>query len=538
MKKILITLTLALSTLMAVQAQTTPYYEPPTKNELPQQWCGSGTDFAGGEAGLTAWANDYYAAGKRATVNTKKYLPMCLHLVGNTDGTNQMRPGLALDLICDLNDDYRPHNIRYWLDSIDLKILNSIWNDPPQGNSTWGSTMPTGSRKATDRVNLYFHGGGATTGLCGRYTGNAVGNGSATGLDVVNCFGSCLTRNNTTVTHEMGHYNAMPHTFYGLENNPTSTNNDTTGACRPVAIGPAAGCENYPRSGTGSNCATTGDKFCDTYPDYNPGRWSCDGNGVSCIDTHDRLIPQNRFRIDGKNYMSYADDACADHPFSQMQEDRMHAFIQSQRATLANVARVGDTISAQSVLTTPLEGQSFCTPTGIQLSWNPTPNAVYYILTIGRTASLASNFIVEEVIVRGTSYVSSKLLNNANYYWRVRPYNKVYFCTSAQASAVGSFNTKCVSTDNSIKGLKGVGIVPNPVAEDRFTINVEADEDFDTQINILSLNGQVVRDLGKHHVARGEANLEFNAFDLTNGLYMVQMQTESGVKTVRMVIAR
>ncbi len=525
MKHFLLALTLSVPFFAKAQS---PYYEPPAKANIPQQWCGSGTDFAGGEADLAAWANDYYTLGKRATVNTKKYLPTCLHLVGNTDGTNQMRPSLALDLICDLNDDYRPHNIQYWLDSIDLKILNSTWNDPPAGNSAWGSTMPTGTRKAANRVNLYFHGGGATTGLCGRYTGNAVGSGSATGLDVVNCFGSCLTRNNTTVTHEMGHYNAMPHTFYGLE----GTGNFAEGAsCGTRMTGTVA--EKYAR--TGGNCATAGDKFCDTYPDYNSDRWNCDANGESCQITSADGVD---FKINGRNYMSYANDICADHPFTQNQEDRMHTFIQSQRATLMNIPRTGDTITAQTGLLTPTDGQSFCAATGINISWTPTPNAVYYILTIGRTANLSNNFLIEEVIVRGTSYISTKLATNSTYYWRVRPYNKVYFCTTAQASVVRGFNTRCISGVESIKGLTGVSVVPNPVSEDRFSVAIEAAEDFDSQVNLLSMNGQTIRSLGKHHISKGETNLEFNVYDIPNGIYIVQMQTETGVKAMRMVIAR
>ncbi len=532
MKQFLLALTLAIP--LFVSAQEQQYFEPPKTVTPPQNWCGSGTDFAGGVQSLDAWAQDYYVLGKRATVNTKKYLPMCLHLLGNTDGTLQMRPSLALDLICDLNDDYRPHNIQYWLDSIDTKILNSTWNDPPTGNSSWGSTMPTGTRRAANRVNLYFHGGGSTTGLCGRYTGSAVGSGTNGSPDVVNCFGGCLTRNNTTVTHEMGHYNAMPHTFYGLE----GTGNFASGAtCGTQKTGTLA--EKHAR--TGGNCSSAGDRFCDTYPDYNSDRWNCDGNGESCsIISPDGVT----FKINGRNYMSYADDACADHPFTQNQEDRMHTYIQSQRASMLTVARVGDTITTQTTLAFPRADSSNCfgvtdlSTIGINLSWDATPNAKYYILQISKLPTMSSA-IIEDVIVSDTSYNTKKLLVNTNYYWRVRPYNKVYFCTSgSQTSAIRKFNTKCLNTTDNIKGLSAATIIPNPVSDERFSVSVEATEAFTTNINIINMNGQVVRELGKQRIEQGETNLDFTVNDIPNGFYMVQMQTETGVKTLRMVIAR
>ena len=102
-----------------------------------------------------------------------------------------------------------------------------------------------------------------------------VGSGQPGSPDIVNCFGNCLYRNNTTVTHELGHYLAMPHTFYGLEGSGNLSS--TCGAT-------ATSGEKHPRSGIYSNCASSGDRFCDTYPDYNSDRWNC-GAGMQHLAT-------------------------------------------------------------------------------------------------------------------------------------------------------------------------------------------------------------------------------------------------------------
>ena len=215
-KQVLIGL-LAFAPIFAI-AQSELYAPTPTNLDgKPAHWCGA-TEFAGGDAGLTAWAQQYYnPSNAQRLVNTKKYLPTALHLIANTDGTNQLRPSLALGIMCDVNDDYRSHNIQFWIDSLDFHIKNTTWNDPPTGSTAYYTAMPTSANKFANRTNVYFHGGGGNTGLCGVYHGSAVGNGTAGSPDIVDCFGSCLTRNNTTVSHELGHYLAMPHTFYGLE---------------------------------------------------------------------------------------------------------------------------------------------------------------------------------------------------------------------------------------------------------------------------------------------------------------------------------
>jgi hypothetical protein len=409
------------------QAQTA--YPTTTERPTYTHWCGS-EEFAGGEADLQVWANTYYAQpqAKSNTALPVLNLPVALYLVSKTDGSGGILPSLALGIMCDVNDDYRQHDIRFHVDSLDRNIKNDAYNDPPAGDDSYWSSMLSG-RKMANRANVYFHGGGAATQLCGVYHGTAVQSGTPGTPDVVNCFGNCLVRNNKTVTHELGHYLAMPHTFYGLESVPT--NLSPAPPCGTNVPTATAG-EKYDRSGLGSNCTNSGDRFCDTYPDYNPQRWDCGagdatlgnaGNNWSCpvnsFSSSPATYPPVKMQIDGSNYMSYANDACGN-KFTINQRDRMRTFITTRRANLTSIVVTGDTIAQQVVSETP-DGYVLAPNTplgGAELKWNKVPNARAYVVQfIGNSIGTQ---ILGEIIVYDTlctipaAYAPS---SRANIWW-------------------------------------------------------------------------------------------------------------------------
>jgi hypothetical protein len=94
-----------------------------------------------------------------------------------------------------------------------------------------------------------------------------------------------------TLTHEVGHYLGLFHTFEG-------------------------GCST-------SACHTTGDRICDTASEANP-EFGCPAGAVSCSSTPDPI----------HNYMDYTDDTCMTN-FTQEQTRRMRCTLQSYRPLLA-----------------------------------------------------------------------------------------------------------------------------------------------------------------------------------------------------------
>jgi hypothetical protein len=81
MKKLLLLCSLALPLLAA--AQTEQYAPAPVVGaEKPQHWCGA-TEFAGGEADLATWAQQYYSqpTAQQRMVNTKNCAQVSLSVL-------------------------------------------------------------------------------------------------------------------------------------------------------------------------------------------------------------------------------------------------------------------------------------------------------------------------------------------------------------------------------------------------------------------------------------------------------------------------
>jgi hypothetical protein len=482
------------------------------QSQLPT--CGS-TDFAGGVEDLDNWAHTYYAQPQTKSLGalTPMYLPTVMYLVAKTDGTGGVLPSLALAMLCDVNDDYRPHAIQFVLDSLDQTINNDAYNDPPLNSMNYYTAMLTGHKQA-NRVNLYLHGGGAATGLCGVYHGGAPSTGVVGTPDVVNCFGSCLFRGNTTMTHELGHYLAIPHTFYGLENG----NNLACGA-QATAGAPF----NDPL------CGSNGDRFCDTPPDYNPKRWTCNASGLSCtVFSTDNVAMQ----IDGTNYMSYSNDACAV-KFTINQRDRMRTFITTRRANLLAITTVGDSITQSAHLVSPVN--NYLNPLAtMQLVWNKVPNATHYMIEVFGNATQTQKLL--DVVVRDTTYLYAHPFNvstTAKRWWRVTAFNKKYFCNTPSGF---NYFAHPVGTENAIQGLSAMQIVPNPIQNNHFTIHTEAEKAVKTNLSIVDIMGRTVQNLGEYNISAGENTTDFSIENLPNGVYFVQMRSETGIKTTKIVV--
>ena len=130
----------------------------------------------------------------------------------------------------------------------------------------------------------------------------------------------------------------------------------------------------------------------------------------------------------------------------------------------------------------------------------------------------------------------SKLRNNFLYNWRVFAFNRTNFCLNWTPR--GTFYTKLVSTSNSIAGLDGLELVPNPIAGDHVKMQLSLTEAMDVNISVSNIAGQVVRSLPKTHLTEGEQSIDLDVQNLANGIYFVQLLNEKGIRTERLVISR
>ena len=137
--------------------------------------------------------------------------------------------------------------------------------------------------------------------------------------------------------------------------------------------------ERVARSGSGSNCNSAADGFCDTPSDYISYRAFCpyaqggrDPQGAQ-IDPTESLI------------MSYFADACVD-SFTANQKSAMAADILSRNWSNLAAPTPNAVVSGTSVTATaPASGSTFQLTGNVTLTWGAVPNATGYIVVLERT---------------------------------------------------------------------------------------------------------------------------------------------------------
>jgi hypothetical protein len=80
-----------------------------------------------------------------------------------------------------------------------------------------------------------------------------------------------------------------------------------------------------------------------------------------------------------------------------------------------------------------------------------------------------------------------------------------------------------------------MGVYPNP-ANDMINVNYHLPAQSQLLLNVYSMDGQLVRSEDKGTAQQGNGSLQMNVSDLAAGIYFVQLQTEHGSTTKRIVV--
>ena len=161
----------------------------------------------------------------------------------------------------------------------------------------------------------------------------------------------------TTLAHEAGHFFTLNHTFYGWE---AIDCRDYEGGPSPTSVGGWWGSDvEYETRGTGANCNTAADGFCDTPADYISYRAPCPMNNDIRDPGNNPIDP------DETNIMSYYYDQCVG-DFTQEQADAVYADIVSRGWTgFDPPASLTDLTGAEATQSFPINGDTVGIPVNI-----------------------------------------------------------------------------------------------------------------------------------------------------------------------------
>ncbi len=401
---------------------------------------------------------------------TTKYVPIKVHIVGNDKGVGYYKPDLLIASFCKINKDFSPIGVQFYIKD-EINYINNTQLSQTKDDEIYSVTD---NYKDPSSVNVFFAGSSDT--YCGVYY---------PGLDAVYIINGCQGINATTLTHELGHFFSLPHTFYEWENNTTP---------------PLSSQEKI----DGSNCRNVGDRFCDTKPDYISSRWDCN-------TIHNRIDPNGvSFSVDSSIYMNYALDACHSR-FSNEQLAAMDNNLTSRGIINQNMLMTNPAVPS---LIYPIENDSNQNAASVRLIWNKSEGASLYQLQVARLKLWETAYL--NILVKDTFY-DAKLFGNWQFNWRVKAISLSNMCGDYSDSK--SFFAKIfpiglteLSLDqNSIK------IYPNPSYGNE---SIHILSNTTCQMTVVDITGKEVY---KTEIVKGSV---FDFLPSQTGLYLFQFMLD------------
>ena len=460
-------------------------------------WCGAPTPSRAQLRTLRARPTVPYTQ-----LGTKLYVPMTLHIIGNDDCTGYYREKAAYDAFCQLQTDFEPVDIVFYL--VDIRYhCNTLYNNH-QDFGVGGDMVADYSVPNT--LNCFIT--EVAAGACAyAWPGGAI---------VLK--NSCTTKPNHTWAHEAGHYFSLPHVFLGWEG-------QTVNRLLPALTTTDDGSE--VELADGSNCLTAGDGFCDTPADYISDRWSCDTarRSQSLIDP-----TGTSFTADGNYYMSYSLDACMS-KFSLEQMTAMRDFAQSNLSNLVQLTPTPYLPVAQATLNYPIDSVVTRYDT-LTLSWQRDPNATTYIFEMSRQNSF--QLIQTTQYTSDTSITLYNLSPGKRFLWRVRAINPQFMC--APVSVIEHFFTQPLVATQQSTPLRGkLSVAPNPTKRgENALLKWENIEKETAKLQLFSIDGRLLQEKTIYPMLQAETDIDTQ--NIQAGIFIVKMQTSEGSLHQKLII--
>lgn len=446
------------------------------------------------------------------------YIPFKAHIVRAPGSNNYMQVPALLTTLCELNQKYRASGIQFYLKD----LPNYIFDGSLYYHTGWtqGNTQMT-TYNMSRVVNVHFVDLSAM-GLCGYATFPGSGAGTTLRQGGLMMSVPCSQPGNTTLAHEMGHYLALPHPFEGTSPQPQG-----------VFAERVTRNSNEPAPRLNSNCATAGDRFCDTPADFIGNRWPC--NGAAPQDTD---INGDAFRPDATLFMSYSNDNCQN-KFSAEQMNVMRYTLTGTSGgngprsyLLLPPMPAYDSVRSSTTLIEPAAGAPASPANWVYFKWTAAPNATMYYVRVVRGITLMFERWVSDTSLL---YTGPDLASNGNYSVTVRPFNPASTC--APSSPSRSFTTTTpfgLSTSGLIDQHFRVYPTVLRQGDPLFCQFSEAIEGIDAmEITVRSIQGQSVY---QNRVMEAQALQTIATEKLSPGIYTLEARAGRWSKAIKIIV--
>lgn len=469
-----------------------------------------------GTTGASEWFKwyvqhrDEFSQDRGGSDTTWLYVPVTVQITGTDEGTGYFNTELAIRDLDNMNRQYEPAYIRFYLMPGDpFRFLNSsYWND-----HGWdGGANLIQTNKLPNRLNAFV-------------VKNPAGNCGYSWMDAIVLGKNCSGVKNTTWAHEAGHHFSLPHPFLGWESETWDYNEPA-----PQFVG-----GNEVEKTDGSNCHEAGDYFCDTRPDYLNYRWSCNQDHESTTLEHDPDgVP---FRSDASLYMGYALDECASR-FTPEQIAAMRANLMTEHSSYLQITQPLQEIpDDQPVeLISPVDTQ-YVQYNNATFTWNPVPNASLYTIEVGLHETMLPSFVWQTVYNTTTLTITKNIPNNKLLYWRVRPYSEWDLSKQLAPQQVGVFRTKNFAATNDLESVVVAELTPNPVPQGTpAMLHLTSDDNMEARLQITDATGRRIY-FENVQLGIGDNLIEVPTANLNAGLYFLSLQNQLGTILKRLAVS-
>ncbi len=451
--------------------------------------------------------------------NTTLYIPVTANFIGTDSGTGYYLLEDFLEELCKLNTDFAPHDFHFYLENIVYINRSEFYQMDPD---TFVFEQPMyqfiENHNTLNTMNVYIV---RQAGGWSFVTWDEIEEVDYSVYPPINIYSQnqCVVldrdhlNQSNTFTHEVGHYFALWHTFWGdwdtfaIIGTPTVWNyevieivSDTIYTVVPWLVERVDGIE----------CDISGDLICDTPPDY-LGGFFCNANQESNIVQTDPV--DSTFRSNGSYYMSYSNDGCQD-KFSPMQVDVMRNVAQGGRNYLLydQTAPTDYTIDDLSLIFPP-DGAEVATSDFISFEWEM-PGIDFYILDIGRKQNNLHIPLESNILLNENQYEFEIQNPVWEYYWIVRGVSKYHPCEMWADTSY--FTIGSVSTFESIQ-TERLELYPNPATNQLYLhFNDPLMNDRPMEAEILDANGKVI---DRQIVSAKKISVD----ELAQGLYILKI---------------